>query len=271
MKHFETYNEKLNTIFDKNEAFYQHRLVIKIGSSTIMSDNGQINHRLLDHVAWQTSELMDEGYQIAIVTSGAVACGRRKAKNLNGSIVDKQVLASVGQRDLENAWGDAFDKYNRLMGYSLYSEKNLTDLVADDENPLIKSLNSQVVQIINANDAVNRFEIEQLQISSDNDRLAGFVARRIQAQRLILLTEESGVWDKQQQVMEGMTRWSDMEKIFVQEKTKEGTGGMESKVEVAMSFALHGRIAYIARGLQDRVLLEIISGRSIGTRVQLKA
>jgi glutamate 5-kinase len=71
--------------------------------------------------------------------------------------------------------------------------------------------------------------------------------------------------------MEGMTRWSDMEKIFVQEKTKEGTGGMESKVEVAMSFALHGRIAYIARGLQDRVLLEIISGRSIGTRVQLKA
>jgi len=172
MKDFETYNEKLNTIFDKNDKFYQNRLVFKVGSSTVMSNDGQINQNLLDNLAWQTSELMDLGYQVAIVTSGAVACGRRIAKNLNGSIVDKQVLASVGQLDLGTAWRNAFNKCNRISGYSLYSEKNLSDLVEDEENPLIKSLNSQVVQIINANDAVNKFEVEQLQISADNDRLA---------------------------------------------------------------------------------------------------
>lgn len=267
----ETYNEKLNRIFDKNESFYQNRLVFKVGSSTVMSNDGQINQNLLDNLAWQTSELMDLGYQVAIVTSGAVACGRRRAKHLSGSIVDKQVLASVGQRDLQNAWGDAFDKNNRIVGFPLYSEKNLADLVDDEENPLIKSLNSQVVQVINANDAVNRFEIEQLQISADNDRLAGFVARRIQAQRLILLTQEAGVWNKQKQVMEEMTNWEDMARMYLQEKTEEGTGGMESKVEVAMSFALKGRIAYIARGQQERVLLDIINGRSIGTRVLMTA
>lgn len=269
MRECETYNEKLNTIFDKNESFYQNRLVAKIGSSTIMSANGQINHGLLDHYAWQTNELMNQGYEIAIVTSGSVACGRRKLTHLNGS-ASKQLLASVGQREIETAWASAFDKYNRVVGYSAYSERDLINLYQHHDNTLFESLESGLITIVNGNDAVNKVKKETVSISDDNDKLAGFVARYLQAGRLILLTESDGVKDREDQVIELMTRWSDISRIFVQEKTQDGTGGILSKVEVTMSFALNGRLAIIAHGQRERILLDIAEGRTIGTRVQME-
>lgn len=267
----ETYFEKLNTIFDRNERYHSNRLVVKVGSSTIMSSGGEINHGLLNSLARQTSDLMDRGFEVVIVTSGAVACGRRRLMDFNGGMVGKQVLATVGQRYLENAWGEAFDSCNRVMGYSLISEKDLADITEHHEWPLLKALEHQIVPVINANDATNRFELKQLNISADNDQLAGFVARRIQAGRLILLTDEEGVWDKDKRIIETMTRSQDLERVFQGEKSREGTGGMASKIDVAMSFALNGRVAYIARGQRVSVLTDIIDGRNFCTRVQMVA
>jgi glutamate 5-kinase len=269
MQNYEKYSQKLNTMFDKNDAFYDDRIVVKIGSSTIMSSSGEINHNLLNHVAWQTDQLMRDGYKIAILTSGAVACGRR-ILGFDTS-ASKQLLASIGQNDLEAAWHNAFRNYGRISGYSVFSENNLSSKVKIEDDHLLDAFDRGVVSIINGNDAVNEINNKRLMISQDNDMLAGFIARRVQAGRLILLTEADGVWDKEQKVMEEMTNWQDMYRMYIQEKTNEGTGGMQSKVAVALSFALNGRVAYIADGLKERAILDIIEGRSIGTRVLMAA
>jgi glutamate 5-kinase len=122
-----------------------------------------------------------------------------------------------------------------------------------------------VVGVINANDSVNTYELSRLPISADNDRLALFVARLVNADTLIFLTQKPGVLDEEGRVIPEIKTLCDLQKVSITDKSAHGTGGIESKIETAMDFTSSG-LAVIARGGERLVLTRILAGESVGTR-----
>jgi glutamate 5-kinase len=263
----------LRPFTEKTGAFFMEKLwaenniVIKIGSSSLTNNGAEINHALMEDLARQISIVKDMGYGVSVVTSGAIACGKLEMGNGNTEEVHKQVLAAVGQRPLLNAWGQAFDKYNIKTGLFLFAESDLDK----PSLPLRNALSHGIVPIINANDTVSVDEIRQLAISADNDRLASYVAKNLVfASKLILLTESSGVWDVNRQVIDSIDSETDLLRIGLFNKTSVGTGGIESKIIEARRFIDQlGKQAYIAGAGDTDVIIKIMKGDSIGTKVTL--
>ncbi len=243
------------------------KLVIKIGSSSLINNGRELNYELINGIARQASILKDEGVAFVIVTSGAIASGKMILGQHNGNEVRNQVLAAVGQRPLLNAWGNAFDRYGIHSGLFLFSEEDLSK----PRLPLVEAIDEGIVPIINANDTVSISEIRKLAISADNDRLASFVARfLIGADKLILLTDAQGVLDAQKQVIESIEQMEDVDRIGWFDKTDLGTGGIDSKLKEARDFITDAsKIAYIAGASIEDVILKIVRGEKVGTRVTL--
>lgn len=252
------------------EKSEHRRIVVKVGSSTLLTPSGRFNTRLVNSLAGQSAEAMDRGDQILFVTSAAVGMGREQLQGYNGNLVDKQVLAATGQITVIEKWKGAFGRYGIPVGQYLLTEEDVVRLkgtVKSPEWPLVKSLENRVVPIINANDSVNTLELEQLAISADNDRLALFIARLVRADTLIILTDEDGVWDKNKKIIPEITNGEDLSRVHYVEKSKDGTGGMESKVGVSWEFGVKdGGLAVIARGRERLILQRILAGEQIGTR-----
>lgn len=246
----------------EKEQFVTKRLIVKIGSSTITEDGDPLNRDFMDNIAVQVSELLRGGVEVAIVSSGAVACGRKILGDIGATTLDNQVAAVYGQPALIAQWTIAFSKHGINVGQELLTDQNLKS----SKLVLEKSLKRGVV-IINANDAVNDEEMKQFAISADNDKLAGYVADLINADTLILLTDVDGVLDEGGKVMETIVSNENAEIVF-RDKSAVGTGGMESKVEIAKEIANSGKIAFIANGKTPNVLLRIARGETLGTRIR---
>lgn len=239
--------------------------VIKVGSSSLINE-GNINTTLIENIASQAFSLREKS-KFVIVTSGAIASGRLTLGGTNGGEIRKQVLASVGQRPLLDVWGRAFDKYNIKTGLFLFAEADLDKPAL----PLADALSENIIPIINANDTVSTDEIRQLAISADNDRLACFVASRLlNAQKLILLTEAPGVLDKNGRIIRSIDSLDDLLRIGIFEKTGLGTGGIESKIREARRFITRfGKKAFIAGASETDVLIRILNGDEVGTKITL--
>ncbi len=231
------------------------RIVIKIGSSSI-TKNGTLDKRVINSMAKQVALLFRLGVEIVIVSSGAVACGRN-ILSLRKTKSSSQIAAIYGQNLLLNAWSQAFDKYNMQIGQVLISEADLKS----SSTPLIKGL-KHGIQIINANDAVNDEEMKAYFLSSDNDKLSVHIARFIQADTLILLTNVDGVLDTNGKVISKLTKNS---KLLFGEKSSTGTGGMSSKVNVGFESAREGIQTFIANANTKDIILKILMGKQIGT------
>jgi glutamate 5-kinase len=267
----ENFSDYLNSVFNEQEKFIENRFVIKLGSSTVADESNNLRLGLIDKIAYQTSYLIDQGYEIAIVTSGAVACGRSRLSIANSHLVEKQELAAIGSTKLFSAWGSAFENYGKITADHLLSEQDIKAISnAIPKRSLLKEMKSHLfVPVINANDSVNTFELEKLAVSSDNDQLSAFVARLIQAKGLVMLTEANGVWDENKEVIDFIRNDQDLKKVSIKAKTNQGTGGIESKIEVASAFAKSGRSAWITGGQLEDVLLNIAKGDKVGTRVEI--
>lgn len=237
----------------------EKRIVVKIGSSTI-TDNGKgLDRVFMKDIACQVAEIRGSGIEVAIVSSGAVVSGKLRHTYLSESIVDKQKAAMSGQPRLMAAWIDAFDQVQVEAGEAQYTDSDLVSA----RRPLLNALTDMVV-IINANDAVNDEEMRAFEIAADNDKLAGHIAELIDASTFIILTDVAGVLDKNGQKLPFVDRLEDIEEIITQEHM--GTGGMWSKVTVAKKAAKKGIRTVIANGREQDVLLRIIRSRGeIGT------
>jgi glutamate 5-kinase len=269
----ERFNEYLNRIFSMDEQFNQKRFVIKLGSSTVVDAEDNIKTEVLDRVASQASLMVDRGFDIAIVTSGAVACGRKRLGVKNGvTLVEKQELAAAGSTKLFTHWAEAFQRYGKVTMDHLLSEHDVTAISeASPKGPLLRELEKRrAIPVINANDSVNTTEISRLSISGDNDCLSAFVARLIQAGGLILLTEAEGVWDINRKVIANIKDEDDLKMVYAETKTSQGTGGIESKIEVASAFAKAGRSAWITGGHIENVIIDAMNGMQVGTRIKIE-
>jgi glutamate 5-kinase len=247
------------------------RIVIKVGSGVLTSASG-LNMAVIDDLTTEICALKEKGFEVLLVSSGAIASGLKKigmAKRPQ-SVSQQQAMAAVGQSSLIMAYEDAFERHGHKVAQILLTRDDLTHRrrYLNARNTLFTLLSWNIVPIINENDTVVVDEIK----FGDNDNLSAMVTNLTESQLLINLTDIDGLFDKDPR------NHDDAKLIDVVEKADRkimryassipgflGTGGMASKIKAARKVALRGVPAIIANGLKPGILDLIFSGKEEGT------
>ncbi|MEM6998899.1 MAG: glutamate 5-kinase, partial [Pseudomonadota bacterium] len=247
------------------------RWVVKIGSA-LLTDNGcGLKHERLDGWIQQIVELNKRGVEIVIVSSGAVAEGvsRLGWKNRPNVVNELQAAAAVGQMGLIQAYEVCFQNYNKHTAQILLTHDDIANraryLNARTSLKTLLSLN--VIPIVNENDTVATDEIR----FGDNDTLAGLVANLIDAELLVLLTDQSGLYtsdprkDSSAKLIEQAEAGDTSLEGFAGEGGSLGRGGMRTKLNAASVAMKSGTQTVIASGTDESILLKIANGENVGT------
>ena len=247
------------------------RAVVKVGSNVLTAKDG-LNIDAIDSISSQICLLMDQGMEIILVSSGAMASGMKKmgfAKRPD-AIPKRQAIAAVGQAGLILEWEKAFDRAGRKVAQILLTSDDLTSRkrYLNARNTMNTLLDWQVVPIINENDTIM---VEEIKLG-DNDNLAAMIALQLDADIFINLTDIDGLYDKDPrvhddaQLIQQVTTYSkSIEKYAGDIPGALGTGGMLSKIKAARKVTGSGIPMVIAKGYRKNVLLQIAAGESIGT------
>jgi glutamate 5-kinase len=248
------------------------RLVVKIGSNILADGKEGLDTKRISSIACEIAELHDMGYDIVLVSSGAIAAGMGKLslKEKPRDIKLKQAVAAIGQSSLMWAYERSFGDYRKKVAQVLLTRDDLSDRkrYINSKNTLLTLLLYRIIPIINENDTVATDEIR----FGDNDYLASLVASLIEAERLIILSDVDGLYTED-------PRRSVKAKIidYVEEITPEleekaggagsavGTGGMYSKLLAAKQAVSHGIIVHIISGRKDGLLTSLMQGKHCGT------
>ncbi|MBI3597115.1 MAG: glutamate 5-kinase [Nitrospirae bacterium] len=248
------------------------RLVVKIGSSLIASrDHGLDPHRL-ETLAQEMADLKRQGYEVVIVSSGAILSGLDKLglTQRPKSLPVKQAAAAVGQSRLIWAYEKAFEARGLKVAQVLLTQEDLADRkrFLNSRNTLTTLLEYDVIPVINENDTV---AVEEIRFG-DNDNLAGLVTHLIDAQLLVILSDVEGLFTDDPRrhpdaQLIPVVRQVNSETVRLAKNTttREGTGGMRSKVQTARDVAAYGVPTVIASGRRPGVLTEILKGNPVGT------
>ncbi len=248
------------------------RLVIKIGSSILTSEDNGLNLERVQSVTDDISAVKDAGFEVVIVSSGAVAAGMKKLelKEKPKDIVLKQAAAAVGQSSLMWAYEKCFSIHGRKVAQVLLTRDDLSDRkrYINSRNTLITLLSYGVVPVINENDTVATEEIR----FGDNDNLASLVAGLIDAERFIILSDVDGLFSddptvnphaKLIEVVERIT--PELERKAGGSASAVGTGGMFSKLLAAKRAVHHGITVNIVNGRTEGIISSLLKGARHGT------
>ena len=249
------------------------RIVIKIGTSTLAYATGHPNIRHIENFCKVVSDLKNAGYEVIIVSSGAVSMGRGKAgvDERPAELSMKQALAAIGQCELMYTYDKYFGEYNHTVAQLLLTASNFTEPKQYENliSTMHKLLEMKVIPIINENDTVATQELK----IGDNDTLGARVAVSVKADLLILLTDIDGLYTadpnkdpnaKRIPVVSSVT--PEIEALAGDSGSKVGTGGMITKIEAAKIATNAGTDMVIANGKDPAVLYEILEGKDVGTR-----
>jgi glutamate 5-kinase len=244
-------------------------LVIKIGSSTLTSPQGGLDHSNLRRIVGEAAELVKQHKNVIIVTSGAIAAGAsRLGLGKPKTIPEKQAAASVGQSILMRQYEKAFEEFNIPVAQVLLTR----DAIADRErylnarNCLATLLHQGVVPIVNENDTV---AVDEIKIG-DNDNLAALTASLVGADLLILLTDVDGFYMKDEAgrsylVNEIPEITKEVKAAAGKPTTQVGTGGMITKIQSAEICANAGIMVAIINGRKVGLIKAVASGEKVGT------
>jgi glutamate 5-kinase len=248
------------------------RLVVKVGSSLVTNQGAGLDLAALDNWARQIAALNANGHQVVLVSSGAIAEGMQRLgwKKRPASIHDLQAAAAVGQMGLVQAYESCFRKHDLHAAQVLLTHADLADRerYLNARTTLTTLLGLRVIPIINENDTVVTDEIK----FGDNDTLGALVANLIEADVLIILTDQTGLYTadprkdgKATLISEGQAGDAQLEKIAGSAGSHIGRGGMITKILAAKRAARSGAHTVIASGNEPDVLLRLMRGESIGT------
>ena len=254
------------------------RVVIKVGTSTLTHPSGQINIRHVEELVKVISDIKNSGYEIALVTSGAIGLGaaRLGLKQKPKDTPSKQACAAIGQCELMNIYDKLFNEYNIIAAQVLLTKYVLSDERKENvENALEMIINKGAVPIVNENDVVAIDELE-LEVS-ENDSLAAMMACLIKADLLIIMTDINGLYDKDPRANPDAKLISVVEEITPQIRlaagdagSSLGTGGMATKIRAADIAMSHGIDMLIVNGSRPKNLYDIFDGNDIGTYFKAK-
>lgn len=250
------------------------RAVVKVGSQVLCEDQGGLNPAVLASLAGQIADLMAAGWQVLLVTSGAVASGAgvmrhergaRRLERISNPVTRKQALAATGQVRLMETWRKYLGEHELTVAQVLATRGDFQTRrhYLNMRNCIEALLQAGIVPIVNENDVVAVTEL----MFTDNDELAGLLGGMLAADLLCLLSTVPGVlaggteriplWDENRHQSED---------VVLKGTSALGRGGMHSKIGVARKAAGLGTEVVIADGTQPGILQAIIAGSDVGTR-----
>ena len=248
------------------------RLVVKIGSNILSHELIGLDTDIIRSLAENISKIASMGYEVVIVSSGAVAAGMKKLglKSKPRDIRLKQAAAAIGQSTLMWAYEKAFAEYKHKVAQILLTREDFSNRkkYINSKNTIITLLSYGIIPVINENDTVTTDEIK----FGDNDNLAALVAILIEAERLVILSDVDGLYQENPRVcptaklipyVEEIT--SDIENIAGGAGSAVGTGGMYSKILAAQKATSHGIAVNITNGNKPELLVSIAEGKESGT------
>ena len=249
------------------------RIVIKIGTSTLAHPTGHLNIRLVEELCKTISDIKNAGHQVILVSSGAIGMGVGKLGLLERpkDIPTKQAAAAVGQCELMYTYDKLFGEYNHTVAQLLITGEDIRTSQRHENfsNTLNRLLELGAMPIINENDTVSTDEI----VIGDNDTLAAYVAESVKAELLILLSDINGLYTadphknpdaKLIPVIDKLT--DEIYALAGASSTKQGTGGMITKLRAAAIATEAGCDMVIANGKTPGNLYDILDGKTVGTR-----
>ncbi len=239
------------------------RIVVKVGSNVLTTDSGKLDitrmSSLVDQIAW----MRWHGYEVILVSSGAVACGRRELQidHHLDTVEQRQLFSAIGQVKLVNLYYDLFREYNIHIGQVLTMKENfLTEEQYRNQQACMEvMLQNGVIPIVNENDTVCVTEL----MFTDNDELSGLIAQMMKAETLILLSNIDGIFtgnpsDPDAKVIRYVEPDESLEKYIQPSKSSAGRGGMESKYNTARKTADAGIKVIIANGNRPDILRSLL-------------
>lgn len=262
---------EMASVSERLEMRSSRRIVVKLGSSTVMDPDGKFNDRTMRDLVAQIARLNAEGRQVIVVSSGAIACGRsRVPTDPVSSLTDKQVLSAIGQPLLMRHYEAVFESYGITVAQILLTKEDFENPRRADlcRNTLVQLMSRGIVPVVNENDTVAIDEI----VLGDNDTLSAQVAVLISADLLVLLTDTDGLYTgdprttTSAKVISHVGKWTpSVLEIAGSGSSPAGTGGMATKVRAATMAAEHAIPSVIANGCAEGILLAILQGREVGT------
>ena len=248
------------------------RIVVKVGTSTITYPTGKMNLGRMEKLVRELTDLANQGREIVLVTSGAIAVGmdRMGKKKRPRSIPQRQALAAVGQGALMHAYGSLFAAYGRMAGQVLLTKENSRrhHQYTNSRNALKAMLAMGVLPVVNENDAV---AVDEVKIG-DNDTLSATVATLVDADVLIILSDVEGLYtanpatDKKARLISEVREITpDIEKLAGGAGSAAGTGGMRTKIEAAKIATRSGVTMVVASGEEDGAIRTVLNGEAVGT------
>ena len=243
------------------------RIVIKVGSNVLTRKDGKLDvtrmSALVDQIAW----LRKQDIEVVLVSSGAVACGRREltVDHSLDSVEQRQLFSAVGQVKLVGLYYDLFREFGIHVGQVLTMKENFKpgEQYRNQQACMKVMLENDVLPIVNENDTVSVTEL----MFTDNDELSGLVAQMMNADTLILLSNIDGIYDGHpddpaSKIIPQVEPGRDLSQYIKAEKSAFGRGGMHSKYTTASKVSQAGIRVIIANGERENILVDLMERRA---------
>lgn len=253
-----------------------HRLVIKIGTSSLIHTNGKINLQAIDQLSYTLTGLVNEGKQVILVSSGAIGVGMGQLglTKRPGQIQAQQALASIGQSELMTVYQQRFAVYGQKISQVLLTH-DVLDFPESRQHvhqTMEQLLKWGVIPVVNENDTVAVDELDHHTKFGDNDQLSAIVATRSNADLLVMLSDIDGFYTK------NPYKFTDAKLIDVLHEITEdsirkaggaitelGTGGMTTKLKAAQSILNNDKMMVLANGADPSIIFRIMNNEPVGT------
>ena len=251
------------------------RIVVKIGSNVLTRKDGKLDVTRMSALVDQVAALRQQGYEIILVSSGAVACGRREltVDHSLDSVEQRQLFSAVGQGKLIGLYYDLFREFGIHVGQVLTMKENFQpgEQYRNQQACMKVMLENNVLPIVNENDTVSVTEL----MFTDNDELSGLIAQMMQADTLILLSNIDGIYDghpdnPSSRIIPQVAPGTDLSQYIKEEKSAFGRGGMHSKYTTATKVQQAGIRVIIANGERENILMDLIQNKENTPHTEFK-
>ena len=250
----------------------KNRLLIKIGTKLLVTENGKLDLNNLRQLSRQISKAA-ELYDVIVVSSGSIICGAEILNIIPKSIPEKQAAAAIGQILLMKEYTQFFEQNNKKVAQILLTKDSFIDQTKQSnvKNTISTLLDNEIIPVINENDTVATDEIQ----FGDNDILSSEVANLMKAQYYIILTDQDGVFtdnpetSNKAKLIETLTEVSD-EMINNAPTILDGKekGGIKSKLMAAKYAQINGILTFIANGRDQSIINKILNNEKVGTCIK---
>ncbi len=253
-------------------------MVVKVGTNVLSQDDGMLDLAVIEELVRQISLLKQRGVEVILVTSGAVGAGLSlinpvKQVFFKDNVMRRQILAAVGQVKLMEIYNKMFSLHGFLCAQVLVTKEDFRDEqhFLNMQNCFSGLFTDQIIPIVNENDVVAVSEL----MFTDNDELAGLIAKMMGVDLLLILSNVEGIFDRHPKedgakLFAEIEPHEDLSSFISEEKSSLGRGGMLTKARIAQGLAQQGVMTHIVHGKKPGIVLEVLEGKKVGSRFLLE-